>query len=224
MKSFVIKVVFLLVTLQSAASNAIDVKLADIATYQRSDFNRVLTECDRIGAHPADPEKVGQGIEREDMDLTAVIKVCHEAVKDDSKNPRLNYQLARAYGYSGQHAEGDVFRMAALKAGYPQSLFVFGYIRISGWDGKPADPCYGGELVRLSALTGRVAGLIGFPHYALTGVFDQCSGTPRVNYKEIRGFLDQAKQADPDYYQQLLIEHLEQRLALVQSSELPKSE
>lgn len=187
-------------------------RFAKIETYERAAHDRAVTECDRLAAHPSDPEKVAPGVERADMDFDQAIPACLAAVEADPGNPRLNYQLARAYGYSGRHAEGDGYRVKALEAGYPQSLFVVGYIRITGWDGAPAEPCYGGELVRRSALAGRMAGLVGFPHYALTGVFEDCEAYPVVDAAEMRGFLKTAKAMGPDYYQGLLIEQLERGL------------
>jgi len=196
---------------------AADVKLENIKVYERDAHNRELTECDQLGAHPSDPEKLGAGLEQDAMDLPAVISACTEAVEADPANPRLNYQLARAYGYSGKHAQGDVYRRVALKAGYPQSLFVVGYIRISGWDGKAPDPCYGGELVRLSAESGRLAGLIGFPHYAVMGKFAKCGADFKIDQKEMADFLAQAKNRKLNYYQRILVEQLEDQLLKVGS-------
>jgi len=191
---------------------AADVKLENIKVYERDAYNRTLTECDQLGAHPSDPEKLGAGLEQDDMDLPAVISACTEAVEADPVNPRLNYQLARAYGYSGKHAQGDVYRRVALKAGYPQSLFVVGYIRISGWDGNAPDPCYGGELVRLSAEAGRLAGLIGFPHYVLMGKFAKCGADFKIDQQAMTDFLAQAKNRKLNYYQRILVEQLEAQL------------
>lgn len=178
--------------------------LDDIQTYERSAHNREVTQCDVLAGHASDPETIGPGVTQEGMDKPAAIKACLEAVKADPTNPRLNYQLARAYGYSGLHEKGDPYRMAALKAGYPQSLFVFGYIRISGWDGRPADPCLGGELVRRSAIAGRLAGQLGFPYYVAAGTFDGCKEYPKVDRAEILEFLNAAKQEKGEYYQGLL--------------------
>ena len=140
------------------------VPLDEIATYDRAAWDRTVTACDRLAGHHDDPEAVTEGVSREAMDLEAAIAACLDAVAADPDNPRLNYQLARAYGYSGLHDEGQAYRDAALRAGYPQSLFVVGYIRLTGWDGRDRDPCYGGELIRRSAEAGRFAGLVGFPH------------------------------------------------------------
>lgn len=188
--------------------NAEQDPFTDIATYDRATHSRAVTECDLLAGHPNDPERVTPGVSQEAMDKSAAIKACIEAVGADPENPRLNYQLARAYGYSGLHAEGRPYRMKALNAGYPQSLFVFGYIRISGWDGGPKDPCYGGELVRRSAVAGRFAGLVGFPHYALTGQFDGCSAYPKIDAAEMSTFLEKAERKAEGYYQRILVEQL----------------
>ncbi|MEO0981031.1 MAG: hypothetical protein AAFX03_00095 [Pseudomonadota bacterium] len=185
---------------------------AEIQVYERAAHDRTETECDRLAGHPSDPEKVGDGVERPDMDLEAAIAACVAAVEADPGNPRLNYQAARAHGYAGRHAEGDPYRVAALNAGYPQSLFVVGYIRLIGWDGRPADPCYGGELIRRSAAAGRLAGLVGFPHYASAGMFEGCGAYPAVDAGEMAGFLDRADEMTDDFYQQLLIEQLRKAL------------
>lgn len=188
------------------------VSLDDLKTYDRSDWSREITQCDRLAGHPNDPEKVGDGVERPNIDLEAAIDACQKAVGEDPDNPRLNYQLARVYGYSNRHGEGDPYRNKALAAGYPQSLFVVGYIRLEGWDGRGKDPCYGGELIRRSAIAGRYAGLVGFPHYALNGSFDACEAYPEVNTAEMKRFLDQAEERSGDFYKGLLVTNLKARL------------
>ena len=188
------------------------VSLDDIKAYDRDAWSREATDCDRLAGHPNDPERVGEGVERPAIDLDAAIDACAKAVGEDPDNPRLNYQLARVYGYSDRHEEGDPYRNKALAAGYPQSLFVVGYIRLEGWDGRGKDACYGGALIRRSALAGRYAGLVGFPHYALDGRFDDCPSYPVVDRAEMKGFLEQAETRGGDFYQRLLVANLKARL------------
>jgi tetratricopeptide (TPR) repeat protein len=145
------------------------------------------------------------------MDIPAAIEVCRKAVAADPENPRLNYQLARAYGYSGMHEEAEPYREAALRAGYPQSLFVMGYILVTGWSGTEIDPCYGGELIRRSAAAGRYAGLVGFPYYAVKGTFTGCDDL-EVSAAQLEAMLDAATERGPDYYQGLLIDLLRDRV------------
>ncbi len=194
--------------LTAVAVGADDDPFGSIGVYDRGDYSRDITQCDLLAGHPNDPEKVAEGVSQAAMDKPAAIAACHRALESDPENPRLNYQLARAYGYSGQHLEGQPYRDKALNAGYPQSLFVIGYIRISGWDGEPKQPCYGGELVRRSAEAGRFAGLVGFPHYVLTGHFDGCATYPRKEKAEMLGFLKEAETIAEGYYQQILVQQL----------------
>lgn len=194
------------------ALQAVVLPVDQIETYDRDAYDRTVTECDRMAAHYDDPEAVTDGVGRSDMDTQAAIEACQAAVAADPGNPRLNYQLARAYGYSGQHETGQPYRDAALAAGYPQSLFVVGYIRLMNWDGRGEDPCYGGELIRRSAEAGRFAGLVGFPHYALSGEFDGCEAYPVIDETEMLGFLDAAEAQTDDFYRSMLITQLRARI------------
>ncbi len=191
---------------------SIYVPLEEIADYARDDFDRGVTECDLLAAHPDDPEAVSAGVSRADMDKPAAIRACTAAVQADPANPRLRYQLGRAYGYSGRHADAIPHREVALRAGYPQSLFVMGYIRLTGWDGAPPRPCCGGELILRSARKGRMAGLLGFPHYARLGYFDDCAAGPVRDREEMLGFLDTAESMTSDFYKGALIAQLRHAL------------
>jgi len=197
----------------ATAPVTIAVPLDEIGRYERNAYSRAPTGCDRLAAHYDDPERVGEGVTRAAMDKPAAIEACRRAVAEDPGNPRLRYQLGRAYGYSGRHEEAIPHREAALRAGYPQSLFVMGYIRTTGWDGAPPDACYGGELILRSARTGRLAGLLGFPHYALLGYFDDCDGHPRYSDADLLELLDRAEAATSDFYKTALIAQLRRAIA-----------
>jgi tetratricopeptide (TPR) repeat protein len=178
----------------------------DIKVYERDAWSRKVTQCDELASHPDDPEKVAPGVTQNAVALNAAIGACTKALKTDPDNPRLNYQLARAYGYSGRHAEGAPYRQKALLAGYPQSLFVVGWINVTGWGGSEKDVCTGAELIRKSAHAGRQAGLIGFPHYVVNGTFGAC---PVAKDKaEMLAFLERAEKQAPDFYQRVAIELL----------------
>lgn len=195
----------------AAASDAFFVPLSEITSYDKSQFSQQVTECDVLAGHPDDPMGVTDGVTREQMDKPAAIKACQLAVKADPDNPRLNYQLARAYGYSNLHAKATPYREKALKSGYPQSLFVMGYIRTTGWDGQPADACYGGELIRRSAQTGRYAGNVYYPRYALQGLLNECADDQKPNWEEVAGMLDKAKTDAEGVYQDMLADVLKEQ-------------
>jgi len=167
-----------------------------------------VTDCDRLAAHPDDPDRIAPGVPQDAVDLAKAVPACQAAVKADPANPRLNYQLARVLGYSGRGDEAAGNRAAAVAGDYPQALFVVGYIHLYGLNKAETDVCKAGDLIRRSALKGRLAGLVGFPAWSLQGKFAGCA--VRQDAAEMRGFLETAKARIPagDFYRQLLVETL----------------
>ncbi len=185
--------------------------LATAATFDPSGWSQAVTECDRLASHPEDPHHVAPGRERSEIDLPAAIAACEAAVKADPENPRLNYQLARVYGYSGVGEKAIPYRAVAVDADYPQALFVVGYLHLLGLNKQPQDLCRAGELIRRSAIQDRLAGQVGFVRWALAGRFDGCP-VPREP-GEMLGFLEAArKHAGGDFYKSQLIEVLEEQV------------
>ncbi|MCC5861147.1 MAG: hypothetical protein JJT93_04460 [Gammaproteobacteria bacterium] len=179
--------------------------------FDPSGYSQTLTACDELAAHPLDPFKVAEGRSQGDVDLDAAIPACEAAVVADPHNPRLNYQLARVYGYSGQGRKAFPHRARAVAADYPQALFVVGYLHLFGLNEQPLDRCRGGELIRRSALYGRSAGLIGFPRYALQGHFAACDWS--VDAAELLDFLAYAaSRYGRDFYRGMLIEVLAEQV------------
>jgi len=182
-----------------------------VRAFDPSRHSQAVTECDRMAAHPEDPMRVAPGRSQKDIDLPKAIEACQAAIAADPKNPRLNYQLARVLGYSGRGSEAIPFRKAATDADYPQALFVVGFITLLGMNQQPKDVCAAGDLIRRSALQGRLAGQLGFPRYALQGTFEGCP--VKQDVKEMLGFVAEArKQIGGDYYRGLLADMLQEDL------------
>ena len=59
-------------------------------------FNDV-DECDLLAAHPADPERLADGVADGTLVPRLAVKACEAAVKQNSKELRFAYQLGRAY-------------------------------------------------------------------------------------------------------------------------------
>ena len=179
--------------------------------YDPSVHSQEVTECDRLASHPDDPNRVAPGLSQSKIDLPRAIEACREAVARDPKNPRLNYLLGHTLGYSGRGAEGLANRQQAVKAGYPQSLFVVGYMALYGINQQPKDVCLGAELIRRAAIEERMAGQLGFVSYVLAGMFDACA--VRRDRDEMLGFISAARQQiGSDYYKGLLTDVLEREL------------
>lgn len=171
----------------------------------------VVTECDRLAAHPEDPDRVAPGVPQAQVDTARAIEACRAAVAADPKNPRLNYQLARALGYAGRGREAAANRQAAVDGNYPQALFVVGYIHLFGLNDATRDPCKAAALIRRSAEAGRLAGLLGYPAYLLDGKFEGCPAN--LSNAALLGYLERARpMIGGNFYAGLLRDSLEARV------------
>ena len=160
----------LIATLMLGTGPALALEFED---YDFSRWSQEVTECDRLTSHGRDPGHVADPVSRADMDKPAAIEACKAAVAADPENPRLNYQLGRAYGYSGMGEEAMPYRLKALEQDYPQSLFVIGYLYLLGMT-IDQDVCKAYELWQRGAKYQRLAALVALPRHTMQGDFDTC--------------------------------------------------
>ncbi|MDX1516512.1 MAG: hypothetical protein R3288_06715 [Woeseiaceae bacterium] len=198
---------YIVVLLAIPASVAAAVEFED---YDYSRWSQEITECDRLAAHARDPGHIGTPVTSSTMDKDAAIAACHAAVAKDPDNPRLNYQLGRAYGYSGRGDEAMPYRLKALAADYPQSLFVIGYLHLLGQTIEQ-DTCRAMELWMRGARYRRLAALVALPRHYLRGDFDECGVD--LSDDDLRAYLKEAKQVSSDYYVNMLADELLARIA-----------
>ncbi len=198
---------FFVCSLLVCAANAQAVEFAD---YDYSRWSQEVTECDRLAAHGRDPGHVAPPVTRAGMDKEAAIAACEAAVKAEPDNPRLNYQLGRAYGYSNRGDEAMPYRLKALGQEYPQSLFVIGYLHLLGVT-IGQDTCRAFELWQKAAHYRRLAALVALPRHYMNGDFAACG--VEVPDDDLRAYLAEAKTLSSDYYVGMLIEELEARVS-----------
>ncbi|MFK8053806.1 MAG: hypothetical protein AB8F65_12640 [Woeseiaceae bacterium] len=178
------------------------------ALFEDYDFTRwsqEITECDRLASHGRDPGHVAPPVTQAGMDKPAAIQACLAAVQKDPENPRLNYQLGRAYGYSGMGEKAMPYRLKALEAEYPQSLFVIGYLHLIGVTIEQ-DTCRAAALWQRGAHYKRLAALVSLPRHYLRGDFDACGLS--LSTETMRAYLAAAKPLSSDYYVGMLIDEL----------------
>lgn len=178
---------------------------AEFKDYDFSQYSQKITRCDRYASHGRDPGHVAPPVSQKDMNKKKAIAACLRALKKDPDNPRLNYQLGRAYGYSGQGDKAMPYRLKAVEADYPQSLFVIGYLYLTGRTIEK-DVCKTFELWQRGASYKRLAALIALPRHYLRGEFDQCDVS--LSNADLQAYLEQAKAQSTDYYVGMLIEEL----------------
>ncbi len=175
-----------------------------------------VTACDRLAAHPEDPDRVAPGVATKDVDLPTAIAACTvEAEKAAPASPdyaRLHYQLGRVFFYDQQTQKALPPLERAAAAGSEQAQFVLGYVIDEGLQGIPPNPCQVEDLWVRSARAGRLAAQVTYPHHVLRGRFAGCriQATP----EEMGAFLKTAAaRPDNNYYQGLLIAVLQAELA-----------
>jgi TPR repeat protein len=181
---------------------------APAVEFEDYDFGRwsqEVTECDRLASHERDPGHVAPGVTSSGMDKEAAIAACTEAVAADPENPRLNYQLGRAYGYSNRGEEAMPYRLKALEKDYPQSLFVIGYLYSLGRTIEK-DVCRTFELWQRAAKYRRLAALVALPRHYLRGDFLACDAA--IPPADLRAYLNEAREVSGDYYVGMLVEDL----------------
>ena len=192
----------LVLSLLFCSASATAVEFAD---YDYDQFSQAVTLCDQLAAHGRDPGHVGVAVSSATMDKPAAIEACLDALSNDPDNPRLNYQLGRAYGYSGQGERAMPYRLKALEADYPQSLFVIGYLYATGRTIEP-DICQTYELWQRAAHYRRLAALVALPRHSLRGDFAACG--PAIVAADLRAYLHEAKRQSSDYYVGMLVDDL----------------
>lgn len=184
--------------------------------YDFSRWSQDVTECDRLASHGLDPGHVAPPVTQAGMDKPAAIAACETAVAADPENPRLNYQLGRAYGYSGRGEEAMPYRLKALEQDYPQSLFVIGYLYLNGWTIEQ-DICKAQELWIRGAKYQRLAALVSLPRHTMAGDFDDCGVDIPVS--DLRAYLERAGEMSSDYYVGMLVEELLEDVAALEQAD-----
>jgi TPR repeat protein len=166
-----------------------------------------ITECDRLAAHPSDPDKLTEGVETEKVRLEEAIKACREAVKVNPDDARRHYQLGRVLFYKGEHAEGFRHIEQAARLSYRQAQFVAGYIHTEGYKGfTPPDDCKAFPLWRQAAERGHYAAEVSLSRNHLRGVYAKCG--VKLDQTRVIAYLESAKKKAKGYYENLLVDYL----------------
>jgi uncharacterized protein YhfF len=178
-----------------------------------------LSDCDRLAAHPEDPQRVAPGVERGQIDLPVAIAACERAAAAQGATPRFRYQLARLLFYANQNERAVAEMRRAADTGYPQAQFVFGTFITRGRPGAPTDVCLAESYWKRSAAGGRQAARVQYLRYALKGRFDGCAA--RAGDDELLAMLETATGAAKDFYEGLLVEDLAEALVARQAAPRP---
>jgi TPR repeat protein len=166
-----------------------------------------VTECDRLAAHPSDPDKVTDGVPTAEVRgwNDAAIWSCRQAVKRYPDDPRQRYQLGRALFYAGERAEALEHLAVSASGRHRQAQFVLGLMYTDGVPGiLTADACKALELWRDSASRGHFAARVALGRDWARGAYRACEDIPSA--AQVDAWLASARSESADYYQRLLID------------------
>jgi hypothetical protein len=111
-------------------------KIEDDAAVKKSDELKKLSQseqrCDLLAANPNDQNRVGEGVQFDALKGQAneAVEICDVAVKQNPKEPRLQYQLARALQFSDRK-RAFVLLQALVSIRYPAAFDNIGWIVVA---------------------------------------------------------------------------------------------
>lgn len=169
------------------------------------------TECDRLAAHPEDPQRVTPGVTQDAIDYPVALAACERAVAADPGNALQRYQLARLLFYTNQNerAVGEMKRSA--DAGHVQAQYIYGTFVARARPFAPTDLCIAEQYWRKAAAAGRQAARVQYVRFTLKGRFAGCRDT--AGEAELQGFVDAAGKDSKSLYETLFVEDFRETLA-----------
>jgi uncharacterized protein YhfF len=170
-----------------------------------------VAACDRLAAHPEDPQKVTPGLSAEQIDYPAATAACEAAVAAAPDNLRVRYQLARVLFYADQNERAVEQMRIAADGGYVQAQYIYATFIARGRPYAPKDICLAGRYWLKSSAAGRQSARVQYVRYALRESFASCPDA--ATWDEMRALLDAAARDAVGIYQQAIVEDLGEALA-----------
>lgn len=149
-----------------------------------------VSECDRLAAHPFDPNRPDGilGVLIQDLEPAAAIPACELALEQNRGNARVQFQLARSLYKAERFPEALQFTLLAVEQGYipAQRNLGHGYYR-----GKilPADDAAAIKWFRKAAEKGYA-----LAQYDLGKMYERGHGTSPDNAEAVKWYRKAAEQ------------------------------
>jgi len=170
----------------------------------------VITECDRLAAHPEDPQKVTPGVHQNDIDYPKAIAACEQALQANPRDPRARYQLARVLFYTNQNERAVAEMKLAADAGHIQAQYIFATFIARNRPFAPTDICLAEQYWRQAATAGRQAARVQYVRFTLQKRFDGCATV--ASDAELRSFVDGIAKDSKSVYENLFVEDFNEGL------------
>jgi len=173
--------------------------------------SRDIADCDRLAAHPEDPQRVTEGIAQSNIDYPAAIAACERAVVAAPANARVRYQLARVLFYTNQNERAVAEMRRSADDGHIQSQYIYGTFVVRGRPFAPTDLCIAERYWRQAANAGRQAARVQYVRYFLKGRFSACDSV--ADDAELAAMVDAAGKVANGLYEQIWVEDFREALA-----------
>lgn len=113
-----------------------------------------IQACDRLGAHPDDPEAFNKGVPDAALSATELIAACRTAIAVSPVPPRLRFQLARGYLAANQYEVAVEQLLLAAEESHGGALAYLGDLALDGAPGIDADPVLARSLYQRALASG----------------------------------------------------------------------
>ncbi len=170
----------------------------------------LITECDRLAAHPEDPQKVNPGVHQNDIDYPIAIAACEQALATRPNDPRARYQLARVLFYTNQNERAVAEMKRAADAGHIQAQYIFATFIARQRPFAPTDICLAEQYWRQAATAGRQAARVQYLRFTLQQRFAGCANV--ASDAELRLFVDGIAKDSKGVYENLFVEDFNEGL------------
>ena len=118
-------------------------------------------ECDRLAAHPDDPEKVARGVDftQVEAQAEAAVSACALARSQHPGEKRFAYQLSRTYSAAKDYArQKELLDGLVVGEGYAAAFYALGLMYLHG-EGVTKDGSIAADWLRKSADRGHAAAM-----------------------------------------------------------------
>lgn len=170
----------------------------------------VVTDCDRLAAHPEDPQKAAPGVHQNDIDYPRAIAACEQALTVNPNDPRARYQLARVLFYTNQNERAVAEMRRAADAGHIQAKYIFATFIARQRPFAPTDICLAEQYWRAAAIGGRQAARVQYLRFTLNKRFDGCATV--ASDSQLLGFIEDIAKDSKSVYENLFVEDFTEAL------------
>jgi TPR repeat protein len=145
--------------LKSATSTQVPLPSTGPPATSASPARAPEVECDRLAAHPADPQAVTSGIPIDRIDAQRAIRACDLAKSQYPGEKRFVFQLARAHGAANDFLRQKELLEELTRQDYVAAYLALGIVHFNG-QGVSEDKAHGAKLFRQGAERGHVLAIL----------------------------------------------------------------